>query len=108
MRGVLGEHRSGDRAAALQRRQRFAGDQRLAAQDSMLVGKRQPQDFELLLFDDTSQTRRRFLLLRRPEAVTLDKAQRVTPGGPSLRGAKRRSNPVLPRARLWIASLRSQ
>ena len=63
VRGVLGEHRRGDGAAALQRGQRFAGDQRLAAQDAVLVRKRQPDDFELLLFDDAPKAARRLLLL---------------------------------------------
>src|SRR6185437_1185116 len=79
VRGILGEHRRGDRAAALQRGQCFARDQRLAAQDAVLVGKRQPDDFELLLLDDAAKPARGFLLLVRPQAVTLDKTQRATP-----------------------------
>ena len=55
------------------------GDQRLAAQDAVLVGKRQPDHFELLLFDDFAQPARRLFLLARPQTVTLDKTQRVTP-----------------------------
>ena len=45
----------------------------------MLVGKRQADDFELLRFDDLSKAACSLLLLVRPEAVTLDKTQRVTP-----------------------------
>src|SRR4051794_33946745 len=90
MRGVLGEHRGGDGAAVLQRGQRFARHQRLAAKDSVLVGKRQPQDFELLLFDEASQARRRLFLLGWPQAVTLDKTQRVTPATTATRSLGRR------------------
>ncbi len=39
VRGVLGQHRGGDGAAAFERGDRFAGDQRLAAQDAVLVGE---------------------------------------------------------------------
>ena len=39
VRGVLGQHRGGDGAAALQRGNRLAGHQRLAAQDAVLVGE---------------------------------------------------------------------
>ena len=52
VRRVLGEHRGGDGAAALQRGDRRARHQRLAAQDAVLVGERKPDDFELLLLDD--------------------------------------------------------
>src|SRR4051794_24297530 len=45
----------------------------------MLVRKRQPYDVELLLFDNALQARRCFFLPGRPEPVTLDKTQRVTP-----------------------------
>ena len=79
VRGVLGEHRGGDGAAALQRGERLARDQRLAAQDAVLVRKRQPDHFELLFLDDAAQAARRLLLLVRPQPVTLDKTQRVTP-----------------------------
>ena len=54
VRGVLGEHRGGDRAAAFQRGQRLARHQRLAAQDAVLIGKRQPDYFQLLIFDDSA------------------------------------------------------
>ena len=43
----------------------------------MLVGKRQPDHFQLLLLDDFSKTARRLLLLARPEPVTFHKTQRV-------------------------------
>ena len=79
MRGVLGEHRGGDGAPALQRGQRFARDQRFAPQDPVLIGERQPDDFEPLLFDGSAQPRCHFALLVGPETVTLDKTQRVTP-----------------------------
>ena len=39
VRGVLGQHRGGNGATAFERGQRLAGDQRLAAQDAVLVGK---------------------------------------------------------------------
>ncbi len=90
VRGVLGEHRGGDGTAALQRRQRLAGHQRLAAQDAVLVGERQSDDFEFLFLDDAPEARRRFFLLARPEAVPLDKTQRATP-------SPERSGPLLPR-----------
>ena len=77
VRGVLGQHRGGDGAAAFERRQRFAGHQRLAAQDAVLVGERQPDDFEIFLFDDSAQAAGGFLLLFRPETVTFDETQRV-------------------------------
>src|SRR5665213_2276738 len=105
MRGVLGEHGGGDGAAALQRTQRFAGDQRLAAQDAVLIGERKPDDLEFLLFDDAAQAAGRLFLLARPQTVTLDKTQRVIPCS-SLRGAlatKQSTRTVC--ARVWIASL---
>jgi hypothetical protein len=79
VRGVLGEHRGGDAASAFQRAQRLARDQRLAAQDAVLIGEREPDDFELLLLDDFAQARRRFFLRARPQTVTLDETQRVAP-----------------------------
>src|SRR5882724_7683694 len=79
MRGILGKHRGGDGAPALQRGQRFACDQRLASQDPVLIGERQPDDLELLLSDGSAQPRCRFALLVGPKPVTLDKTQRVTP-----------------------------
>ena len=81
MRGVLGEHRRGDGAAALQRGQRLACDQRLAAQDTVLIGEGQSYDFELLLFDDARQPRCRLFLFGGPETVTFDETQRVIPCG---------------------------
>ena len=39
VRGVLGEHRGGDGAAAFQRGHRFARDQRLATQNAVLIGE---------------------------------------------------------------------
>jgi hypothetical protein len=87
VRGILGEHRGGDGASALERAQRLARDQRLAPQDSVLIGEREADDLELLLFDDPREARRRFLLLARPETVTLDKTQRVAPGGRRTRSA---------------------
>jgi hypothetical protein len=47
----------------------------------VLIGEGQPDDFELLFFDDTPQARRRLYLLARPETVTFDKAQRAAPTG---------------------------
>ena len=89
MRGVLGKHRRGDGASALQRGQRFAGDQCLAPQDSVLVGEREPDDLEFLLFDDSAQARRRFALLVGPKPVT-------------------KQSHSFPARQSWIASLRSQ
>ena len=80
VRGVLGEHRGGDGAAAFERGERLACDQRLAAQDAVLIGKRQADGFEFLFFDDAAQAARRLLLLARPKTVTLNEIQRVTPG----------------------------
>src|SRR3979411_2836842 len=79
MRHILGEHRGGDGASALKRGKCLAGDQRLASQDSVLIGERKPDDFELLLFDDTLEPPRRLLRLVRPEAVTTDETQRTAP-----------------------------
>ena len=98
VRGVLGEHGRGDGAAALQRCQRFARDQGLAAQDAVLVGERKPDDFEILFFDDLAQAACRLFLLVRPQAVTFDETQRVSPPWPSLprdafRGRATASNP---------------
>jgi hypothetical protein len=46
----------------------------------VLVGKRNPDDFQLLLFDDFAKAASRLLLFARPEAVTLNETQRVAPG----------------------------
>jgi hypothetical protein len=45
----------------------------------VLIRERQADDFELLFLDDSPQTARGVLLLARPQAVTLDETQRVTP-----------------------------
>ena len=45
----------------------------------MLVGERQPDDFELLLLRRCVEPRRRLLLLVGPETVTSDETQRVAP-----------------------------
>ena len=45
----------------------------------MLIGKRQPDHFELLFLNDTAQAAYRFFLLRRPQAVTLNETQEVAP-----------------------------
>src|SRR6202035_5292698 len=87
VRAVLGEHRGGDAAAAFQRGQRLGHHQRLAAQDAVLIGEREADDFELLFLDDAPQPRRRLMLLVGPETVTPDKTQRTAPSQPSLRGA---------------------
>jgi hypothetical protein len=55
---------------------RFAGDQRLAAQDAVLIRKLQPDGFELLLLDHPRQTYRGLVLLIGPEAVLPDETQR--------------------------------
>ena len=52
----------------------------LPLQDAVLVGEGQPDDFELLFFDDAPEARRRFLLLVGPETVTPDKTQRAPSG----------------------------
>jgi len=44
----------------------------------VLIGKRQPDDFEPLVFDGLAQPRCSFALLVGPKPVTLDKTQRVT------------------------------
>src|SRR5262249_41396437 len=77
--GVLGEQGGGERAAAFQRGNRFARDQRLAAQDAVLVRKGEADDFEIALLDDADEAARRLLLLGRPQAVALDKTQRGVP-----------------------------
>ena len=85
--------------------QRLAGDQRLAAQDAVLIRKRQPDHFELLLLDDAAQPARRLLLLARPQTVTLDETQCVTPWS---RVARSRSDEAIqtPLAQAWsFASL---
>src|SRR5882757_9965260 len=79
VRGVLGEHRGGDGASALERANRLARDQRFTPQDSVLIGERETDDLELLLLDDTPELLRRLALLVGPKAVTFDKTQRVTP-----------------------------
>ena len=62
VRGVLGEHRGGDRAAVLQRGQRLARHQRLAPEDAVLIGKRQPDHLQLLLLDDFAKAACRLLV----------------------------------------------
>ena len=51
VRGVLGEQRGGNRAAVAHERGRLTGDHRLAAQNAVLVRKREPDHFELMLLD---------------------------------------------------------
>ena len=80
VRSVLGKQRGGDAAAAFQRGQRLAGDQRLAAQDAVLVGKGEADGFEFLLFGDRAQAARRLALLRPTTA----------------RDARRKSHPTIP------------
>jgi hypothetical protein len=63
VRSVLRQHRRGDGAAAFERVHRFARDQRLAAQNAVLVRKRQPDNFQILLVDDAAKAARRLLLL---------------------------------------------
>ncbi|MET4776441.1 hypothetical protein ABIA28_008655 [Bradyrhizobium elkanii] len=63
----------------LERAHRFAGDQRLAAQDAVLVGERQADDFEVRLLDEAAEALCGLLLLIRPQAVTLDETHRITP-----------------------------
>ncbi len=79
VRRVLGEHGRGDRAAAFETAQCLAGDQRLAAQDAVLIRKRQPDHFELVLFDHAAQPDGCFLLLRGPQTVTFNETQRTLP-----------------------------
>ena len=77
MRGVLGEHRRGDGAAALQLSERLACNKGLATQDAVLIGKAQANGFEILLVDDAANAVRRIFLLGAPEAVTLNEGHGV-------------------------------
>ena len=79
MCGVLGEHRGGDGAAAFERGECFACNQRLAPEDAVLIGKRQADGLELLLLDDAAKAARRLFLLARPQTVTFNEAQRISP-----------------------------
>jgi hypothetical protein len=77
VRGVLGEHGGGDGAAAFEAAQRLAGDQRFAAQDAVLIRKRQPDHFELLLLDEASEPDGGVRLLWGPQTVAFDETQRA-------------------------------
>jgi hypothetical protein len=77
VRGVLGKHRRGDGTAVFEAAQRLAGDQRLAAQDAVLIRKRQPDHLEPLLLDDASEPDGGVFLLCGPQAVALDETQRT-------------------------------
>ena len=48
----------------------------LAAQDAVLIGKRQPHDLERVLLDQLLGPRRGLELLVAPQAVALDEADR--------------------------------
>jgi hypothetical protein len=47
----------------------------------VLIGEGQPDNFELLFFDDAAQAARRLFLLVRPETVTFNETQRVASSG---------------------------
>ena len=69
-------------ATAVAHRARGVGrHQGLAAQDAVLVGKRQPHHFEPVLFDQPLGAGRGLELLVAPQAVALDEG----PGGAFLR-----------------------
>ena len=76
VRGVLGEQRGGDRAAVAHHVRGLARHHRLAAQDAVLVGKRQPDDLEPVLLDQLLGVGRRLELLVAPQPVALDEAAR--------------------------------
>ncbi len=79
--GILGEQRRRHRDTVAHRARGVSRHQRLAAQDAVLVGKRQPHHFEPVLFDQPLGPRRRLELLVVPQAVALDEGS----GGALLR-----------------------
>ncbi len=74
VRGVLGEQRGGHGAAVAHRGRGVARHHCLAAQDAVLVGKRQPHDLEPVLLDRFLGLDRRLELLVVPQPVALDEA----------------------------------
>ena len=91
VRGVLGEQRGGDRAAVAHHLGGVAGDDGLAAQDAVLVGKREPHDLEALLLDQPLGPRGGLELLLAPQTVALDEG---LGGGAFLR--RRHDREVIP------------
>ena len=73
VRGVFSKKRRGHRDAGAQRISGFGGDQRLAAQNAVLIGKGEAHHLELALLDFALDLTRNAALLRRPQIVTVDK-----------------------------------
>ena len=72
VRSVLGEQRRRHADAGTQRADRVGGEQRLAAQDAVLVGEREAHQFELVRLDRTLDLARQPRLIGRPQAVAID------------------------------------
>src|SRR5581483_11168011 len=76
MRGVFGEQRRRHGDAVLHGARGFRSDQGLATQHAVLVGKRETNQFELVLLDRLDSLARGFGLLVGPKTMTLDKTLR--------------------------------
>ena len=70
------EQRGGDRAAVAHDMRSFVRHHRLAAQDAMLIGKRQADDLEPVLLDPFVGMGRRLELFVVPQPLALDEAAR--------------------------------
>jgi hypothetical protein len=77
--GVLGEQRAGDRAALAQRTRGIRRHDGLAAQDAVLIRKRQPHDLERVFRDQLVDAAGGLDLFVAPQPVTLDEARRPRP-----------------------------
>ncbi len=74
VRGVLGQQRGRDGAAVAHDAGGVGRHRGLAAQDAVLIGKRQPHDLEPVLLDQAFGPRRSLELLVAPQAVAFDEA----------------------------------
>src|SRR6266851_6686540 len=72
MRGVLRQQCHRESAALAHHPRQFASDHRLAAQHSMLIGKREPDDFQLVRLDKLLDLVRGFRPLVGPQTMTFD------------------------------------
>ena len=80
VRGVLGEKGGRRHAAVFERAKRIGRDQGLAAQNSVLVGKRESHRLEAALFDQFANPGCGVFLLLRPQSMSRNETQERLPG----------------------------
>ena len=80
VRGVLGEKGGRRHAAVFERAQAIGRDQSLAAQNPVLVGKRESDRLEAALFDQFANPGCGVFLLLRPQSMSRNETQERLPG----------------------------